>query len=257
MTMRRSDAVQAGLILGCGTGMALAGHALHRRPEGLMHLGVEAMLGMGLAVLGLGIVAVWLLALILAFTTEVLARRGRARAAHVLGRFTPALMRRLAVAFLGINLLASPAMAHAAPSVSSSAGSAAEGIPAVVEVLSGSAHLRSGSADSPYWSPSRAEVVDAVKEQEPPVSPAWRPAPLPVDGGLLLRQETRPERQAAEIVVVRGDSLWSIVGERLGPLATDADIAAAWPAWFEVNREIIGDDPSRLVPGQVLVAPSD
>lgn len=64
------------------------------------------------------------------------------------------------------------------------------------------------------------------------------------------------EAQASGTVVVRpGDSLWTIAAERLGPAATPADVAAAWPAWYEANRDVIGSDPDVIVAGQVLVAP--
>ena len=53
----------------------------------------------------------------------------------------------------------------------------------------------------------------------------------------------------------RGDSLWSIAARHLGPDASDAEIARAWPAWFEANRDVVGDDPDLLRPGQVLRAP--
>jgi nucleoid-associated protein YgaU len=59
----------------------------------------------------------------------------------------------------------------------------------------------------------------------------------------------------AELVVRRGDSLWSIAARHLGHDASDAEIAQAWPAWFEANREVIGNDPDLLRPGQVLRAP--
>ena len=59
----------------------------------------------------------------------------------------------------------------------------------------------------------------------------------------------------AEVVVRRGDSLWSIAARHLGPDASDAEIAGAWPAWFEANRDVVGDDPDQLRPGQVLHAP--
>jgi nucleoid-associated protein YgaU len=78
---------------------------------------------------------------------------------------------------------------------------------------------------------------------------------MPLEGGLLVRPDTR-RTATAEVVVAPGDSLWSIAARRLGPLATAADIAEAWPAWFDANRPIIGDDPSLLLPGQVLQAPS-
>ncbi len=78
---------------------------------------------------------------------------------------------------------------------------------------------------------------------------------MPADGSLLVRPATRAPVGAAEVVVAPGDSLWSIVAARLGPLATAADVAEAWPGWFAANRSVIGDDPSLLLPGQVLHAP--
>ena len=53
----------------------------------------------------------------------------------------------------------------------------------------------------------------------------------------------------------RGDSLWAIVARHLGPRAGDAEVAETWPAWFAANRDVIGDDPDLLLPGQVLRAP--
>jgi nucleoid-associated protein YgaU len=58
-----------------------------------------------------------------------------------------------------------------------------------------------------------------------------------------------------EVVVRRGDSLWSIAARHLGTDASDAEIARAWPAWFEANRGVVGDDPDLLRPGQLLRAP--
>lgn len=98
----------------------------------------------------------------------------------------------------------------------------------------------SGAADrgqSPGWTPSR---------------PLQRPqAPAEVLG---LRPGARTT--ADEVVVHRGDTLWSIVARRLGPDASDAEVAAAWPAWHQANRAVIGDDPDLLVPGQQLRAPA-
>jgi nucleoid-associated protein YgaU len=56
--------------------------------------------------------------------------------------------------------------------------------------------------------------------------------------------------------VVAGDSLWLIAARRLGPDATDAAIAAAWPRWYAANRTVVGADPDMIIPGQVLTAPS-
>ncbi|WP_286215232.1 LysM peptidoglycan-binding domain-containing protein [Demequina sediminis] len=57
-------------------------------------------------------------------------------------------------------------------------------------------------------------------------------------------------------MVVAGDSLWSITASALGEGAREAEIAAAWPALYDANREVIGDDPSLIHPGQRLELPS-
>lgn len=92
-----------------------------------------------------------------------------------------------------------------------------------------------------------------------------RPAPSPgwVPGRPVVRPQASPDlvsgtprrTSGAEVVVLRGDSLWSIVARHLGPEATDAEVAAQWPRWHAANRSVIGDDPDLLLPGQVLHAP--
>ena len=61
--------------------------------------------------------------------------------------------------------------------------------------------------------------------------------------------------EAGEVVVRRGDTLWSIAARHLGPDPSDAEIAQAWPAWHDANREVVGSDPDLLLPGQVLRSP--
>lgn len=66
-----------------------------------------------------------------------------------------------------------------------------------------------------------------------------------------------PARPAPEdVVVVAGDSLWAIAARHLTPDATDAEIAASWPQWYRANATLIGPDPGRIVPGQVLAVPA-
>jgi nucleoid-associated protein YgaU len=64
-----------------------------------------------------------------------------------------------------------------------------------------------------------------------------------------------PVADTDEVVVHRGDCLWSIVARSLGPTAEDADIARAWPRWYAANRSRIGTDAGLLLPGQRLVPP--
>lgn len=85
-----------------------------------------------------------------------------------------------------------------------------------------------------------------------PTAPVVRPQP-----DLRVLAPTRPTAtpEAAEVVVRRGDTLWSIAARQLGPDASEAEVAAAWPRWFSANRHVVGSDPDLLLPGQVLRAP--
>ena len=57
------------------------------------------------------------------------------------------------------------------------------------------------------------------------------------------------------VVVHRGDTLWFIAARHLGPAATAAEIDAEWHRWFAANRDVIGDDPNLISPGQRLSPP--
>ncbi|WP_366181101.1 hypothetical protein ABXS69_02920 [Actinomyces timonensis] len=59
------------------------------------------------------------------------------------------------------------------------------------------------------------------------------------------------------LVVEPGQSLWSISAERLGPRASAADIARAWPLLYRANEGAIGSEPSLIHPGQRLTVPED
>ena len=52
-----------------------------------------------------------------------------------------------------------------------------------------------------------------------------------------------------------GDSLWRITSHLLGPQASDAAIAAAWPELYAANAAAIGADASLIHPGQLLAVP--
>ena len=62
--------------------------------------------------------------------------------------------------------------------------------------------------------------------------------------------------EAGTVVVRRGDTLWDLVRSQLGPGASDAEVAHAWPRWYAANRSTIGPDPGLILPGQVLHAPA-
>ncbi len=83
---------------------------------------------------------------------------------------------------------------------------------------------------------------------EPPTSAAEEPPSVTSDA-------TAPHANPAGVTVRAGDSLWSIAAEHLPADATAAQIDAAWHEWYQANRDVIGDDPNLIRPGQVLTAP--
>ncbi|MFW5474626.1 LysM peptidoglycan-binding domain-containing protein [Knoellia sp. CPCC 206450] len=94
----------------------------------------------------------------------------------------------------------------------------------------------------------------------PPPTPGFTPSAPRVrkqaDPTLLGSRASGVDRSDVYAVVVhRGDTLWSIAAAHLGPDADDAEVARAWPRWFEANRDVIGHDPDLLLPGQVLRVP--
>lgn len=66
---------------------------------------------------------------------------------------------------------------------------------------------------------------------------------------------TAPAPSVVEIVVLRGDTLWSLAERSLGAEASDAQVAAECRRWFDANQDVIGDDPDLIKPGQILSAP--
>jgi LysM repeat protein len=61
--------------------------------------------------------------------------------------------------------------------------------------------------------------------------------------------------QLVSVVVRRGDTLWDIAADHLGPGANNTQVAAEWPRWHAANRSTIGPDPNLILPGQRLRIP--
>ncbi len=104
------------------------------------------------------------------------------------------------------------------------------------------------AAASPSTAP--AGVIAPVAGRSLP-APGW-----PVDPPARPTTATRPPAaHPAEVTVRGGDSLWLIAQRRLGPDATPAAVANAWPRWYAANRAAIGADPDLIHRGLVLQAP--
>ncbi len=92
-----------------------------------------------------------------------------------------------------------------------------------------------------------------LDRRSPPRGVAGRRTPARRGPG---RDARRPGPQAApEVVVVRGDSLWSIAARHLPAGSTDRQVAEAVERWYATNAHVVGADPDLVRPGQVLVAP--
>lgn len=252
---RATDAALAALIMFLGVLLVLSGLVMleHWRMSSARRqsLHLEDVLGGVSAAIGTLMVMWWLASALLAVASAGLYSGGHARAAAAVGKASPAFMRRLAFAALGLQLAAGTAAAHADVSPFAPVGISAEWAPAAQQAA-GARNL--GLAQS-TGTPGSLKGTDQVQ-------PQWKPTPPLSNPRLVtappLRAEPRgvPPETAAEVTVLAGDSLWSIAAHALGPEASDVDIALEWPRWFEANRTAIGDNPDMLLPGQILHPPS-
>jgi nucleoid-associated protein YgaU len=182
---------------------------------------------------------------------------GRA-VAGLADRVAPAAARRAAAFLVGVSLSAALAPGTSAASEGSPTGhaEAAAGLPAPGYVGLPSPDFAGPPA--PGYASLPSPGFAATSAEQPLPEPGWTPSrplvrPQP-DAALVTAGADADEKR--EVVVHRGDTLWGIAARDLGDGATDAEIAAAWPRWFEANREVVGPDPHLLLPGQVLRPPT-
>lgn len=190
------------------------------------------------AVVHLVALAAWLLVgwLLLATVTTLLARLpgGVGRATDVVSRrVTPALIRRAISGSAALGIAVSPALAPAA----ATAGACAPGrLPGLDRTATACAPDVSGDRrPSGPTHPAPASGATATG------TPA---AATPVEGHTHT--------------VVAGDTLWGLAAAELdaaGRPTTPDRVAERWPAWWQANRVVIGNDPDLIRVGTVLAAP--
>lgn len=245
-------------------------------------MSVDEVVGAVLMVIGLLIgvwLSVWAALSSIYLMGAALGYRVR-RIESLIVRHGPVFLRRLVATTFGLSLTVavSPAFAagpllwsnppepidlgwsNSAPATSEPATGRTTGTPAPIETPSLAATPGSaGATPGPVSGPASGSL--------PPI-PA-RPttesaAERGTEGGTAVvhKTSTAPDRgtpkatRGDEQVVVRtGDSLWSIAAAHLASGATDAEIAASWPRWYRANADVIGPDPDRVYPGQVLRTP--
>ncbi|MGG5171207.1 LysM peptidoglycan-binding domain-containing protein [Pseudarthrobacter sp. J1738] len=295
------DAAMATVILILGIALVWIGSSAASRGavQDLMagHPDFEGLLGLLATVTGLAVVLWWILSLLAALIAAVLGKLGKNRASEQAGRFAPVFMRRLALAILGINLLAAPmAQAtdaaldprwHPVPAVSATAGAAATvtananaanatatSSPAATATAIPSSTTATPPSAAPAHPPLSAATSQAVSGSTP-IRGAWTPSAPAANAGVLAPPQKREVaesasptssasaasnakggRRAGTVAAVAGDSLWSLAARHLPAGASDAEIAAEWPRWFQLNREVVGEDPNLLLPGTVLWIPA-
>lgn len=248
--MRRllEDLIQAAAAAAAGLLLVWSGTRLseHTATFDILSAGsltdLQSFAALAASAAGLLVLAWWTVGMTAGFISALLLRFGKQRAARTVGRFSPEFLRRLAAAALGLQVASVPMAALAVPPPGPAESAA--GSPAAAVAWGG--HL----TIDPLWQPLQSSgSLD-------PFDPHWKPASEPVSGPLPSPPSARWQAPAhQDVTVTAGDTLWALAAAQLGPLATDAEIASHWPAWFELNRAVIGADPHVLQPGQVLAVP--
>ncbi|MET3933339.1 hypothetical protein [Arthrobacter sp. OAP107] len=249
-TVQRPVRAEAGLavvILGLGVFLAFAGAGIvdhwRRSAARQQALLFDDLLGLLALAAGLAVILWWLLSLATALAAALLERTGHHAAARATGRFSPVFMRRLALAAVGVQLLGAPL-------------AQADELPAAAHASS------SGSSVSAAWAPLAEPGPDLPaghSADSGELQPQWMPRVPMVQPGVVsslpARATAGPASTRSEIPVRAGESLWTIAARELGPGASEVEIAARWPLWYQVNKNIIGADPNSLLPGQLLSPP--
>ncbi|MDN4645584.1 LysM peptidoglycan-binding domain-containing protein [Arthrobacter sp. PsM3] len=266
-----ADAAMAAAVLLLGVFLAGTGGNIVRRWESSsarhQSVGFEDQIGMVANTAGLIVIVWWAMSFVIAVVAALLERCGKLRAASAAGKFTPAFMRRLALSAVGLQLITAPlATASTLPDLAGMAfgtpAASAGWTPVQVPGGTGAPPPSPGPASGPGSGPGPGPAP-GTPPTAPPAAPAianpqWQPLSPVVEPGPLAGRSLRhqqPAGQGAEVTVRPGDSLWSLSAARLGPYASDVDIALDWPRVYEANRDTIGGNPHLLRPGQVLRLP--
>jgi nucleoid-associated protein YgaU len=257
---------------------ALVGEFL-RRPQATVDARGADAVALTIVAAAAWLTLAWLVVAVLVVAGSGLPGWSGAWAEAVAAAVVPAGARQLLAAALGVTLLSG---AGAAPAL------AVAGMPTPPPAAVGSLDLdwpvaapatpaRPGAPPNPTAPPSPAVSSPAVSpgpavSPSPAVSsPAVSPGPAVSPSGPAIPAAPGPGQEPGagtglgppgrgetvdEVVVRRGDSLWSIAAHHLGPGANDAQISAEWPQWWAANRHVVGDNPDLIRPGQRLKPPT-
>jgi hypothetical protein len=229
-------------LLGWGTGGALAAVRAPGTPPLDAAVALAAALGAWL------VLGVLVGSTVVALVAAVLAGVGSRAYAHAVA-LTPAAGRRLVGAVLGLSLAAAPlAVGPPAGAVERAAVVAADHAadhtaPRADGPVAGLDLDRPVATPPSGWSPDR------------PAAAHRRTGGSEAAVRLVATNPHAEHRVLDEVVVRRGDTLWDVAARHLRGGSSAAEIAAEWPRWYAANRDVIGDDPDLLRPGQRLAPP--
>lgn len=284
----------ATVAAGCGTGYALI--RFRQSPRSLVtnltaphewcaQVGVDRAIGTLAAAL-LWICALWLALGLIASVLSLLPGRIGAVSTAITAHAVPAILRNLIFATTGASMLFGPVAAIADTPAPTAPIATATGAPSWPLTPPPAQQLgprwpigptaRSTSAGSQPAAPNPASSAISI-DTNGPAAPRWPVTVTPprantntsAGAGPVTSaapatkqpQTTRPDPQTppkgvTHLMVEPGDSLWMIAANRLGPSATEDQIALEWPNWYRDNRAAIGTDPARLMPGTELTVPA-
>lgn len=179
-------------------------------------------------------------------------RRGRSpgRLAAVLERGSPAILRHLAeLTVTAVLALGAARPAHAADTPIRDWLTRAPASATTTAAPPLRAHVPTPPPDAPGTATRPSTTAPSASAPAPAAPPP--PAPAPV---AAVAPGPSP-RTDSTYVVKRGDCLWRIAADRLGPGATNAAIDAGWRSIYALNRAAIGDNPNLIHPGLTLTLP--
>ena len=89
-------------------------------------------------------------------------------------------------------------------------------------------------------------------------TPGWLPGSLSIPMNRLMgsgKERNRPVPANEVVIVTSGQTLWSIAQKMLHGNGSPVEVAKLWPQIYEMNREVIGEDPNMLQLGLELKLP--
>lgn len=185
-------------------------------------------------------------------------------------QLTPAVYRRAARVALGLSVAAGPVLgalpANAATvDQPTQAAAAAQLLPGLDRPGTVEGQLPGGIQLPSLDRPGGTDVRDQLPMPDRPVSDrsdsvtgqVGLPNPdRPQTRDPVTRAPIRAVDAHEQIVVKRGDNLWNIAKDHLPAGASNAEINQEWHRWYDANRQVIGENPDMILPGQMLTPPS-